>query len=516
MKKLKERLKRGIAVIMAAAAIVSGLPSMPVSAASETAKITFQHCYDASGNTIRYQQTVTHDGRTCAEAGEIRSRIYADGEPAFCIQPGVALHTGNTLQMNASEVWNALSSSQRNAVNLALLYGSQGSMGKLSGSEDEKVVATQTIIWEIVTGCRSAKAPYIRTDSKFYDCLCANGANSGVSTAYSQIVAGMKEHGTIPSFASTDRNAVVKELEWDGEKYILRLTDTNGVLSKYNFTSSDSSVSVNASGNTLTITSAKAVTGNVLLSATKKSPTVSSTLVAYGDETLQDIVVGVESVDDITVYLSVKSSYGYVQIVKTSEDGIVEGIKFQITGNGIDKTVVTGKNGTINVENLNPGTYTITELTEERYETQKAQTITITGGQTAKVEFSNILKRGDLKVIKNSEDNLVEGVKFHLYGTSFSGATVDEYAVTDRNGIAMFSGILISGSKPYTLEEVDTAIRYVVPKKQDVTIKWKEVTSTTVTNILKKFRVNVVKTDKETGEPQGNATLAGAVYGAFL
>ena len=67
-------------------------------------------------------------------------------------------------------------------------------------------------------------------------------------------------------------------------------------------------------------------------------------------------MVGVESAADITVYLSVKIPYGHVQIVKTSEDGIVEGLRFQITGNGINKTVVTGKNGKIKVENLNPGT----------------------------------------------------------------------------------------------------------------------------------------------------------------
>ncbi len=515
MKKLKERLKRGLALMMAAASIVSVLPSMNVSAASQTAKITFAYCHDGAGNAIRYQQTVTHDGRVCGEAGEARTRIYADGEPAFCIQPGVPLHTGNTLQANASETWNALSGSQRDAVNLALLYGSQGSMGSLPGSEDEKVVATQMVIWEIVTGCRNANAPYNQTDSKFYNSICANGANGGVSAAYSQIVAGMQEHGTIPSFASTDRNAVVKELSWDGDKYVVKLTDTNGVLSKYNFTSSNSSVSVSASGNTLTITSQKAVTGDVLLSATKRSPAVSGTLVAYGDASLQDVVVGVESAADITVYLSVKIPYGHVQIVKTSEDGIVEGLRFQITGSGINKTVVTGKNGKIKVENLNPGTYTVTELTEDRYEPQKSQKVTVAGGQTAKVEFSNILKRGDLKVIKGSEDNLVEGVRFHLYGTSLSGAMVDEYAVTDRNGVAMFSNILISGSTPYTLEEVDTAVRYVIPKKQSVTIKWKEVTSATVTNILKKFRVNVTKTDRETGEPQGDATLAGAVYGIY-
>ena len=82
--------------------------------------------------------------------------------------------------------------------------------------------------------------------------------------------------------------------------------------------------------------------------------------------------------------------------------------------------MTTGEDGTIKVENLQPGTYTVTELTENRYEPQKAQTVEVKGGETAAVDFSNILKRGDLKVTKTSEDGLVEGMKFHLYGTSLS------------------------------------------------------------------------------------------------
>ena len=72
--------------------------------------------------------------------------------------------------------------------------------------------------------------------------------------------------------------------------------------------------------------------------------------------------------------------------------------------------------------------------------------------------FNNTLKRGDLEIIKNSEDNLVEGVKFHLYGTSLSGLPVDEYAVTDAKGVAKFSNVLISGDTPYVVEEIDTAV----------------------------------------------------------
>ena len=133
----------------------------------------------------------------------------------------------------------------------------------------------------------------------------------------------------------------------------------------------------------------------------------------------------------------------------------------------------------------------------------------------ATVNFNNVLKRGNLQVIKSSEDNLVEGVKFHLYGTSLAGIAVDEYAVTDKNGVATFKDVLISGSTPYTLEEVDTAIRYVVPEKQTAPIQWKEVTNRDFTNILKKFSVTVTKSDREEGTAQGDAKLSGAVYGIY-
>ena len=106
-------------------------------------------------------------------------------------------------------------------------------------------------------------------------------------------------------------------------------------------------------------------------------------------------------------------------------------------------------------------------------------------------------------------------MKFHLYGTSLSGLPVDEYAVTDENGVARFENVLISGETPYTVEEVDTAIRYVVPESQTAPIEWEKVTSRSFTNILKKFNVTVTKSDAETGTAQGDASLAGAVYGIY-
>ena len=189
----------------------------------------------------------------------------------------------------------------------------------------------------------------------------------------------------------------------------------------------------------------------------------------------------------LTAYINVETPTGTVALKKTSEDGVVEGISFTIKGDGFNKTVKTDKNGNITVEGLFPGTYTVTEQSIDRYEPQKTQTVTIIGGKTSTVTFSNTLKRGSLEVVKTSEDNLVEGVKFHLYGTSLSGLAVDEYAITDKNGLAKFENVLISGSTPYTLEEVDTAVRYVVPASQTAPIEWKKVTNRSFHNILKKF-----------------------------
>ena len=208
-------------------------------------------------------------------------------------------------------------------------------------------------------------------------------------------------------------------------------------------------------------------------------------------------------------------SYGSAKIVKTSEDGKVDNLTFTVTGNGVNQTVKTNAKGEIQIDNLMPGVYTVTEMDYDKYEPQESRRVTVVSGQVSTVNFSNKLKRGDLQIIKSSEDNLNEGVTFHLYGTSLSGVAVDEYAVTDANGVATFEAVLISGSTPYTVEEVDTAVRYVIPEAQSAPINWNEVTSRSFLNILKKFSVTVTKSDAETGTAQGDASLAGAVYGIY-
>lgn len=191
----------------------------------------------------------------------------------------------------------------------------------------------------------------------------------------------------------------------------------------------------------------------------------------------------------------------------------MDGITFRIQGEGVDKTVKTANGGVIQVDNLKPGVYTVTETEYDKYIPQEVRRVTIVSGQVSTVNFSNKLRRGDLTVKKTAEDGLTEGMKFRLYGTSISGIEVNEYAVTDKNGIAKFKNVLIGSG--YTLEEVDTPTRYVVPEKQTAAIEWNKVTNKSFDNILKKFNVTVTKSDSEKGLPQGDASLAGAKYGIY-
>ena len=218
-------------------------------------------------------------------------------------------------------------------------------------------------------------------------------------------------------------------------------------------------------------------------------------------------------------------NYGGIKIIKTSEDGKVEGIEFIVGPNteavSLDDEnsfepihVFTDENGVAIVEGLLSEYYGVMEVTPEGYYTEmEYQPVWVSYGNTSTVEFENKLQRGDIEVTKTSEDGLVEGVKFKLSGTSITGIAVEEYAITNAEGVALFENIPVGDN--YVLEEVDTAEKYVVPAKQNVKVEWESVTEAAFNNVLKKFNLVLTKTDAEKGGAQGDATLEGAVYGIY-
>ena len=515
----KKTAKRAVSVVLLLLIVFSSIFVLPITAAAKSYTISFDYCYDTSNNIIKFVKKTSNDGYVVGEVGEELCRIKADGKDAYCIQPGHTLKSGNTLTEDASAAWKGMSDAQRKAINLALLFGKSKNKAGLTGTDGQQWIATQMFVWEFATGCRATSGEYKRSSAKYFNGICSGDKNPGVKNDYNKIAKAFKNYEKIPSFAF-DTNAKAKnnvyDLKYKSGNYTLTITDSNKVLSEFDFKKTDG-VSVSVSGNKITITSSKAIKTPVVFSADRDMPNVSDTLVACGDTSLQDIVTGVKPASNPpTAYFAVESSAGNLKLVKTSEDGKVSGISFKVTGDGnYKKTVKTDAKGEFLLEDLTPGTYTVTETTADRYETQKSQTVKVESGKTATVKFSNVLKRGSLKVVKTSEDNLVSGVKFHLYGKSLSGAKVDEYATTDSKGVAEFKNILVSGSTNYTLEEVDTAIRYVVPKSQAAAIEWNKVTNKSFENVLKKFKLTVTKKDVEKTSAQGDATLAGATYGIY-
>lgn len=514
----KRNFTRITALLLAVAVIFGTMFALPVSAASgDKVTITFDYCYDSTGNIIKFQQTTVSDGYTVGTPGEELCKIFADGKEAYCIEPGHTLYSGNTLTEDGSTVWKNLGSAKQKAINLALLYGKPGSGKSLSGTEDQKWIATQLIVWEFVSGCRSTADGYKCTNTKFIDGICADGANPRVKSVYNAISKSLANYSTVPSFASAiTSKAETYEMKYSDGKYTLTLTDSNSILSDFSFKTT-SGVSASVSGNRLTLTSTSTVNDAVTFNSAKSMPDVGKTvLVPYGDASLQDVITGVENdADPIRAYFKVKTSSGNLKLVKISEDGNVANIEFTVKGDGYSQTVKTNSKGEFELTDLVPGSYTVTEITDSKYETQKSQTVNVESGKTATVTFENILKKGSLEVVKTSEDNFNEGVKFHLYGTSLSGASIDLYATTNADGVATFKDVLVSGDKPYTLEEVDTADRYVLLKTQTATIEWNKVTQRSFENVLKKWNLTVTKTDAETKSAQGDATLTGAVYGIY-
>lgn len=513
-----KKFTRITALLLAVSVIFGTMFALHVSAASgDTVTITFDYCYDSAGNIIKFQQTTVSDGYTVGTPGEELCKIFADGKEAYCIEPGHTLYSGNTLTEDGSTVWKNLGSAKQKAINLALLYGKPGSGKSLSGTEDQKWIATQLIVWEFVSGCRSTADGYKCTNTKFIDGICADGANPRVKSVYNAISKSLANYSTVPSFASAIASkAETYEMKYSDGKYTLTLTDSNSILSDFSFKTT-SGVSASVSGNKLTLTSSSPVNDAVTFNSAKSMPDVGKTvLVPYGDATLQDVISGVENdADPIRAYFKVKTSSGNLKLVKTSEDGNVANIEFTVKDDGYSKTVKTNSKGEFELTDLVPGNYTVTEITDSKYETQKSQNVKVESGKTARVTFENVLKKGSLEVVKTSEDNFNEGVEFHLYGTSLSGASIDLYATTNADGVAKFENVLVSSDKPYTLEEVNTADRYVIPKKQTAPIEWNKVTQRSFENVLKKWNLTVTKVDSETKTAQGDASLAGAVYGIY-
>ncbi len=553
---MKAKTKRVVTALLAAVMLITTLLPLTASAADVTMDLNNCHVSwdytltDDEGNTFSaayglkaaddiyfnkgfspylskmHDYTAKRNGLTGKKSDWVYGKDYVY---CFCIERGIPLpnnteYAGSS-DANHGDKYKRLSENQKDLLRLALTYGYPNRVG-LQTSKDANAcyAATQLIVWQITMGFRSSAT---ELNDKTYPMSGYSGTmteqytrNKYLKAYYDAILSDMARHYTRPSFtAYTPGAAQTYEMEYKNGKYTVTLTDSNNMLSDY-YVSVSGGVSASVSGNTLTLTSTKPINDAVTVKLNRRvySTDMNTGFLIWSvpgkESTNQDMVSGVPADNDpVPSYLKVRTAAGSAKIVKVSEDGKVDGITFRIQGEGVDQTVKTANGGVFQLDNLKPGAYTVTETEYEQYEPQEVRRITVVSGQVTTVTFSNTLRRGDLTVKKTAEDGLVEGMKFRLSGTSLSGIEVNAFAVTDENGVATFKGVPIGTG--YVLEEIDTPLRYVVPDKQTAAIEWNKVTEKSFDNDLKKFNVTVTKSDRRTGLPQGDASLAGAKYGIY-
>ena len=226
---------------------------------------------------------------------------------------------------------------------------------------------------------------------------------------------------------------------------------------------------------------------------------------------------------------------GTLRIIKTSESGNVSGIQFRVTGNGVNQTVTTSADGTIEIPDLEAGTYTVEEINlGAQYQSQAAQTVTVRDGETATVMFHNRLLRGSvegLKVGETTEGMLsgaftdadgLAGALIGLFSSDeeyFTEETALETTITDEYGRFAFRNLPFGD---YLIRELAAPEAYVL-NEEVIAIRIDEQAQTieiSILNTLKRGDIEGMKTGETTEEAfagrfNDREGLAGATIGLF-
>lgn len=474
-----------------------------------------------------------------------------EGDSCYCIEPGVSLYTGDKLSKEAESFWDNYPSKYNKTIDpdtIKVYLGrimQYGYTGKNSvdwvSTNSEKAddcanhLATQLLVWETVIGERDDNFNHVdATKSGKHNIKeiisSKHPLRSKILSHYSRIEKSVKQHTTVPSFASRSKSKAKSiELKWNGKNYSTTINDTNGVLSNYDF--SGSGLTFSKSGNSLTITAEKAPKDDVLITVNKKN-SQRKAVITWTDEKigpqsgqLQDIVTFGQSVSDpVKAYLNVKVSLGNAKLMKISEDGEVANVRFHISGNGISKDVTTNANGEINIANLAPGNYQISEYTDVKYVPQDTQTVTIVSGQTASVQFSNVLKKFRVNVTKQDyEKGHAQGdakLGGAVYGLYKGDELIAQYT-TDSNG-SFTTDYFVCGTD-WTVREIcpsegyllnDTVYR-VGADPRDYNIEYNTAPDMTVMEQVIKGKISIIK-HTDDGETQIETPEKGAEFQVYL
>lgn len=331
-----------------------------------------------------------------------------------------------------------------------------------------------------------------------------------------------------PSFNNTNVGTIVA-----GNS--LTVTDINKVLSDYPaFTKNGSGWSITHSknSNSLTIKVDKSCTASSFKLANgeyyKDGTGDDDELLLYypyGSEAYQKLIYSAYY-DPVSMAFSGSiTSVGGMKLIKTSEDGVISGIRFRFTGpKDFSKTFTTDENGEIPLSGLAPGTYTITEESMDRYVPNQSKTITIASNQSTSVAFYNTLKKFRVNVTKQDyEKGHAQGdakLGGAVYGLYKGDELVAQYT-TDSNG-SFTTDYYVCGTD-WTIKEIAPSEGYLLndtvykvgADPKDYTVEYNNAPDMTVMEQVIKGKISIIK-HTDNGDTKIETPEKGAEFQVYL
>ena len=457
-----------------------------------TSQLTFtQYDYSSSPTPSITNLTILADS-SLGSGSALYHVKYVDGTVAYCIQPGVRSDDSSNYVQGSSGCWYNLPASVQSGIALALACGypsaEYGTAYGDSNSSDiinaEKWAATQAVIWDLICEYRSPYDYRSWGSSPFYGCVDTSRYPT-FALWYEKITDAMQSATDIPSFAAaSSRWCDTIELTKDSSgNYSASVTDTNGVLSDFNFSSnSGNGITFSQRGNTLTITAAPEAAKGL---STEK--TYSATGNAYGIDPDEAVLCWYDSTgkyqslasytgvgrDPVKAYIKIKATVtedkGSLTINKVDADTgkALAGVTYRLYDSAGNKIadVSTGADGKAVFSDLPLGSYTYQEISApEGYvvdDTKYQITITTETLNIAETR-TNTMATGSLTVRKvDVTGSPLAGAEL-LLESSLDGQNWTEISriTTDKAGIAKWDDLKIGAQ--YRVTEVKAPAGYTL------------------------------------------------------
>ena len=150
-----------------------------------------------------------------------------------------------------------------------------------------------------------------------------------------------------------------------------------------------------------------------------------------------------------------------------------------------DKKTVVGtlketETGVYSLEGLVYGEYYVQETKAPEYFVRDVnfyyfeivndgETVEVSNDELGKGTFINSPQKGEIKIVKTSYDNKVEGIHFEVTGKTYTGQTFKKTYTTDKNGIIRINDLRAG---EYTIHEVkdSASAGYLLPDDKQLTI----------------------------------------------